>query len=289
MPRRRTMGDRVSRLGPPSSRFTKTPNALLDALARVGAAMPARHRSIVEFLVREMLGWHCDALAVSQRTIASRLRVSPRTVRAAVEDLERWRVLRRRGAGRGRVAVFELRDPREWRISKTAGAIRVSERRRRLRDCDQPLLPFEDVAAVLDFPTQIRGTSRDTRGDVPRRLVAALYKKRKKSKGVGISQPGDTVPMALTRPGDRMPNDEPQKPTPLELAEIRATRAARARIRRLHLGDPFDLDLLKRVAAELTPEDVAEEIRLRELETADEHEARQHRLQADAMRHEGRR
>lgn len=282
------MGDGVSRLVPPKTRFTKTPNRLLDELARSGAALPARHRSVVEFLVREILGWHYNAVAVSQRAVGARLGVSPRTVRAVVADLERWRVLRRRGGGQGRVAIFELLEPAGWRITKTAAAIRRAEARRRARGCDQPLLPFGDVAVVVDHPTRLGVTSRDTRGGIPRGLAAALLLKRKKYKGVGIAEPGGTV-RVRSRAGDRMPNDEPPKATPEELAQIRRTRAARARVRRLDRSRVFDQAFVEWVAGSLNEAEVEEEIRLREAELAADHETQQRRRQVDAMRHEGRR
>lgn len=279
----------MARLVPPKSGFTKTPNRMLDESARAGARLPARHRSVVEFFVREMLGWHADALAVSQRAIAERLGVSASTIGAAVADLERWRVIRRRGSGRGRIAVFELLEPAGWRISRTAGAIRTAERRRRARGGDQLLLPFPDVAGVVDLPSQIRDRTRDRTRDVPRSLVAALIEKRKKSKGVGIPERRDTVPLALSGRGDRMPNDEPQRPTALELRQIRRLRAARARVRRLDPSRAFDQKLLDWTASSLTEAEVEEEIARREAELAAEETQRRARAQVEAMRHEGKR
>lgn len=276
----------MTRLGPPRSRYTKTPNDYLDQSARAGASLPARHRSIVDLLVRELLGWHADALAISQRAIAHRLGISDRTLREAVGDLERWRVVRRRGAGRGRIAIWELVDPRQWRISRTAGAIRAAERRRLAGGGAQPLLPFSDVASVLDLPTQIRVRTRDRTGDIPRGWAAALVKKRKKSKGGALSQPRGTVRLALSRPGDRMPNDEPQRPTALEMRQIRRFRAARARVRRLDPTRAFDQALLDWTAKGLTEAEIDEELQLRDAETEQARERQRQVAQAEAMLHE---
>lgn len=273
----------------PRSGWTKTPNRLLDELAVSGAALPARHRSILDFLVREAYGWHTAAVKASQRAIAAKLRVSDRTVREALRDLERWRVIRRRGAGRGRIATFEILDPRGWRISKTEGSIRRAEARRRKRGGDQLLLPFPEIASVHDLPTSVRVTSRDRRGDIPRGWVDALLKKKKKKEeSPAKAPPRGRIRSTLSRPGDRMPNDDPtERTTPEERAEVRKIRAARLRIARLCLGSPFDQKKIAEVSRAMDARDVDAEIERRERALEAERERNQNRRQVEAMRHEG--
>lgn len=275
----------------PRSGWTKTPNRLLDELAVAGAKLPARHRSILDFLVREAYGWHVEAVKASQRAIAARLGVSDRTIREALGDLERWRVVRRQGAGRGRIAVFEILDPRGWRISKTGASIRRAEARRRKRGVDQLLLPFPDVASVLDLPTLVGVTSRDRRGSGPRRWVSALLQeKKKKQEAEPKAKPRDRMRPTLSRRGDRMPNDPPlEKTSPEEIAEVRRKRAARLRISRLGLGSPFDQAKIEEIANALSDEDVVAEIDLREAILEAARASNQARRQVEAMRHEGKR
>lgn len=277
-------------LVPSRSGWTKTPNRYLEELARAGAGLPARHRSILDLLVRDSLGWHRQAVRASQRAIASKLGVSERTVREALGDLERWRVVRRSGGGRGRIALLELLDPAGWRISRTAGAIRRAEARRRSRVADQPLLPFDDVASVVDLPTVCHVTSRDRRGGIPRRCRGpSLIKKRKKEEGPAESSRRGRIPGTLSRPGDGMPNDDPQKATPLERALVRRMRAARSLVRRREPSRVFDEAFVEEVASGLSDAAVEEEIARREAETEAARLADRHRREVENMRHEGRR
>ncbi len=281
----------MTRLVPPSSGWTKTPNRYLEATARAGAALPARHRSILDFLLRKVFGWRLTTAAVSQRAIARRLGVSTRTVREALGDLEYWRVIRRRGRGQGRVAWVELLEPEGWRITRTRGATRRERARRLKRSGNQLLLPLPGVASVVELPDRagvtsrdtVRDTSRDTSRSIPRGLGRAPLREEIKKQGRPKS--------SRIAPEDRMPNDDPleTRPSAEEISEIRRLRAARLRIRRQGLGNPFDPILQADVAAALSSGEVDAEIERRELELAAQARAQRERRKAESMRHEGRR
>lgn len=279
--------------------WTKTPNRLLDEQALAGASLPARHRAVLDWIVRQTLGWRATSIRVSQVRIARGVGSSARSVREVLVDLERWRVVERREAARGRVAWLAVLEPSGWRISRTLGAILRAERRRIARGGDQPLLPFPDVARVLSIPTRARVPTpvgvrkEDTKEDLLLSRVRALttLRKRKKTGQCVAAERRGKVGSTLSRRVDRMPNDPPQ-PSPEERARFRARRAAKYQIRRTtgrNVWTDWDADPeLVALAESMSVEEVERELAAHDEETATRARRDRDRRQNEAMRHEGR-
>ena len=271
--------------------WTPVPHSVLEALA--AAPLPGTHRAIVDVIVRELLGWHVRECAIPVRDITERTGgIDARTVRRCLDDLRAWRVLIRRKAGRGVVAVYALGQPHRWSVGVTVAAIRRRQYQQETEGA-QLLLPLRGVAYVT--PIRPRGRQhRGTRvGAVAPTLRPGPYlpeKKKESSRNAAFAQgpEGDTIP-PIRRIEDA-PMADPV-PTEEERERFRARRAAKFQIQRLTgrrvLSAWSEDPELEALAVKLTPAQIAAELVLHDEEEAAGAAKAQAQRTAESMRHEG--
>lgn len=129
--------------------WTKHPHEYEEALATIAA--PAAHRRVLGVLARETWGYHVNSAPISSRFISDATGIDARRVRRLLDDLVDWRVVIRRGGGRGRVAAYGIAPPDRWRVGMTREA--VARRERRIENLPRQLeLGLEGVGEVWMLP-----------------------------------------------------------------------------------------------------------------------------------------